>query len=82
MPRSREQYDGKLVFVGNIEFLEMETLQPDEIEALVRRAIEAGGKRNVILMPSAGPHQRPTDLFLANAERYIEAGLKYGRVGK
>ena len=76
----KERYDGRLVFLGNIEFLHMETLQPDEIETLVRKAIEAGGKRNVMLMPSAGPHQRPTDLFLANAERYIEAGLEYGRM--
>ena len=76
----KERYDGRLVFLGNIEFLHMETLQPDEIEQLVRRAIEAGGKRNVMLMPSAGPHQRPSDLFLANAERYIEAGLKYGKM--
>jgi hypothetical protein len=29
-------------------------------------------------MTSAGPHERPSDLCLANAERYIEAGLKYG----
>ena len=35
---------------------------------------------SVMLMPSAGPHQRPSDLFLANAERYIEAGLKYGKM--
>jgi uroporphyrinogen-III decarboxylase len=76
----KARYDGKLVFLGNIEFLHMETLQPDEIEALVRRAIEDSGKQNVILMPSSTPHQRPTDLFLANAERYIEAGLKYGKM--
>lgn len=73
-------YDGKLVFLGNVEFLDMETRQPDEIEALVRRAIEDGGKKNVILMPSSRPHARPSDLCLANAERYIEAGLKYGEI--
>ena len=78
MARAKEEYDGRLVLLGNIEFLHMETRQPDEIEALVRRAIEGGGKGNVILMPSATPHQRPSDRFLANAERYIEAGLKYG----
>lgn len=76
----KQAYDGKLVFLGNIEFLDMETKGPDEIEELVRKAIEDGGKANVILYPSAGPHQRPTDHFLANAERYIEAGLKYGRM--
>jgi uroporphyrinogen-III decarboxylase len=76
----KERYAGRLVFLGNIEFLAMETRQPDEIEALVRRAIEAGGKQNVILMPSATPHERPSDLCMANAERYIEAGLKYGQM--
>ena len=76
----KQAYDGKLVFLGNIEFLHMETLQPDQIEALVRRAIEGGGKRNVMLWPSSGPHERPSDLLLANVERYIEAGLKYGQM--
>jgi hypothetical protein len=76
----KQAYDGKLVFYGNVEFLDMETRQPDEIEALVRAAIEEGGKRNVILMPSSRPHQRPSELCLANCERYIEAGLKYGEM--
>jgi uroporphyrinogen-III decarboxylase len=80
MAQVKEAYDGKLVFLGNIEFLYMETKQPDDIEALVRSAIEKGGKKNVMLMPSSTPHRRPSDLFLANAERYIEAGLKYGKV--
>jgi len=73
-------YDGQLVFLGNIEFLDMETRQPEEIEALVRKAIEASGKRNLMLMPSSGPHQRPSDLLLANVERYLEAGLRYGEM--
>jgi uroporphyrinogen-III decarboxylase len=80
MARAKEAYDGKLVFLGNIEFLHMETKQPDEIEELVRSAIEDGGKQNVMLYPSSTPHSRPTDLFIANAERYIEAGLKYGQM--
>jgi len=46
----------------------------------VRRAIEDGGKQNVILRPSSGPHERPSDQLLANIERYIEAGLKYGKM--
>jgi uroporphyrinogen-III decarboxylase len=74
----KRRYDGRLVFYGNIEFLDMETRQPDEIETLVRAAIEEGGRRNVVLMPSSTPHSRPSDLCLANAERYVEAGLKYG----
>ncbi len=69
---------GKLVLFGNIEFLEMETLTPDEIEARVKSALEEGGKEHMVLCPSSAPHERPTDKFTANAVRYIEAGLKYG----
>ncbi|RLC98904.1 MAG: hypothetical protein DRI65_17775 [Chloroflexota bacterium] len=76
----KKTYDGKLVFRGNIEFLDMETKQPDEIEQLVRRAIEDSGKKNVILTPSSTPHEKPSDIFYANAERYIKAGLKYGKM--
>ena len=71
-------YDGKLVFLGNIEILDMETRQANEIEQLVHQVFEDSGKKNVILMPSAWMHERPSDRFLANAECYIEAGLKYG----
>lgn len=73
-------YDGKLVFLGNIEFLDLETRPPDEIEDLVRRALEDSGKKNIMLKTSAGPHERPSDLLLSNVERYIEAGLKYGKM--
>jgi methionine synthase II (cobalamin-independent) len=76
----KKTFDGRMVFFGNIEFLDMETRQPNEIEELIRIALEENGSRNVVLMPSAGPHERPSDLFYANAERYIEAGLNYGRV--
>jgi len=80
LAEAKEAYDGRLVFRGNIEFLDMETRQPDEIEELVRRSIEESGKGNVILNTSAGPHERPSDLLLANVERYIEAGIRYGRM--
>ena len=77
---AKKTYDGRLVLVGNIEFLDMETRDPDDIDALVRMAIEEGGKKNIILCPTAGPHERLTERFYANAERYIEAGLKYGKM--
>ena len=77
---AKREYDGRMVFFGNLEFLDMETRSPDEIEELVRRTLEDGGKKNCVLCPSSGPHERPTDRFLANAERYIEAGLKYGKL--
>ena len=51
---------------------------PDNLRDAILYVFEAGGKRNVILMPSSRPHQRPSDLCLANCERYIEAGLEHG----
>ncbi len=68
----------RMVLFGNMEFLDMETRTPDQIERLVREAIEAAGKKRLVLYPSATPHERHTPKLLANARRYIEAGLKYG----
>ncbi|MFH1905738.1 MAG: uroporphyrinogen decarboxylase family protein [bacterium] len=76
----KRKYDNKLVFVGNIEFLDMETKNPGEMDEIVQYAIEGGGKENVMLWTSSGPHERPTDRFLDNAVHYIEAGLKYGKM--
>ena len=56
----------------------METCAPDQVEAKVRHAIEDGGKAHTVLCTSAGPHERHTAQFTANAIRYLEAGLRYG----
>lgn len=69
---------GRLTLYGNIEFVDMERGSADEVEEQVRRAIVEGGNQRMVLCPSAGPHERPTPRFLANAVRYIEAGVKYG----
>ena len=69
---------GRLTLFGNIEFLDMETCAPDQVEAKVRHAIEDGGKAHTVLCTSAGPHERHTAQFTANAIRYLEAGLRYG----
>ena len=78
---AKRKYDGRLVFRANIEFLDMESRTPDEIEEQVRHALQDGGRENVMLCPSSGPHSRPSVRFLTNAERYIEAGLRHGRMG-
>jgi hypothetical protein len=69
---------GRLTLFGNMEFVDMERCEPDEIEQKVRRAIEEGGKQHMVLYPSATPHEQHSARMLTNAERYIEAGLKYG----
>lgn len=70
---------GRLTLFGNIEFCLLDLGTPDEVETAVRQAIEDGGKEHLVLFPSATPHERHTPRFTANAIRYIEAGLKYGR---
>lgn len=75
----RRRVGDRMTLLGNIEFLDMEMLEPDDIEAKVRQAIEGGGPERFILFPSAVPHERHTPRLLANAERYIQAGLKFGR---
>jgi hypothetical protein len=68
----------RMTLYGNIEFSDMESLEPDGIEAKVRQAIDEGGTERTFLYTSAGPHQQHTARFTANAIRYIEAGMKYG----
>ncbi len=78
MAAARGIVGDRMVLFGNIEFLDMETRTPDEMEALVRSAIEQSGKKRLVLYPSATPHEQHTPQMLANARRYIEVGLKYG----
>ena len=75
---ARKLVGDRMTLYGNIQFADMEMCDPDEIEEKVRRAIDEGGKERTFLCPSAGPHERHTDRFTANAIRYLEAGLKYG----
>lgn len=76
--QARRVVGDRMVLFGNIEFVDMETRTPDQIEWLVRCAIEQGGPRKMVLYPSATPHERHTPKLLANARRYIEAALKHG----
>ncbi|MFO7900619.1 MAG: hypothetical protein R6V58_16355 [Planctomycetota bacterium] len=48
--------------------------EPDEIEAKVRRAIDEAGTERTFLYPSAGPHQRHSERFTANAGRSTRPG--------
>ena len=57
-----------------------EDAEPDEIEEKVRRAVCDGGKAHTILYPSAVGISMVGERYRDNAIRYIEAGLKYGRL--
>jgi uroporphyrinogen-III decarboxylase len=76
---ARRRVGERMTLYGNIEFVDMETREPDEIERKVRQAIEQSGRSRTVLYLSATPHERHTARQLANAERYIEAAVKFGR---
>jgi hypothetical protein len=78
LAEARRIVGSRMTLFGNIEFLDMETLPPDEIERKVREAIDQAGRIRTVLYPSATPHERHSPQLLANAVRFIEAGLKYG----
>ncbi len=78
LAEAKRRVAGRMTLYGTIEFVDMESCTPDQIEQKVRRAIEDGGKAHTVLFPSATPHQRHTEKFQANAARYIEAALRYG----
>jgi hypothetical protein len=69
-----------MTLYGNIEFCRLDMGTPDEIGLLVRRAIQEGGPHRMVLAPSAVPFERLTSTFAANAERYLEAAVEYGRI--
>ena len=82
MGEAKRRVDGRITLMGNIEFRDLEFAEPDEIEKKVRHAIEDGGKKHTILYPSARGITDVSERYRENAIRYIEAGLKYGRMGR
>jgi len=80
MGEAKRRVQGKITLMGNIEFCDLEYATPDEIEQKVKHAIEDGGKEHTILYPSATGHETIRDQYRDNAIRYIEAGVKYGKM--
>jgi hypothetical protein len=75
----KARYGDRVCLVGNIEFHEMETCSPDEMEARCREAIRvAAPGGGFILTQTAPPITSLTPRMEANYLRFIEAGRKYG----
>lgn len=82
LPEAREELGKDIVLMGNIEYTDLHEKEPEEIHALVRKAIEEGGPENFILCPSCTPYE--DILPPKTAENYlamIDAGLRYGTIG-
>jgi uroporphyrinogen-III decarboxylase len=77
----RENYGDKLVFFGNLELSDIETMEPHEFEKKILTALEegtAGEGKGFVLMPTASPIGRKLKLStLKNYEKIIELAEKY-----
>jgi len=63
--------DGRITLGGNIEMRVLECGAPDEVERAARAAFE-GGKKRMVLKPTAGPIGAITPAMLANYLRMID----------
>jgi len=72
----REKYGKNLVLFGNLEITDIENLQTEEFERVVKKSIEEGTKgdgKGFVLMPSACPYGRfLSPMTLRNYEKMIE----------
>ncbi|MGQ9632547.1 MAG: uroporphyrinogen decarboxylase family protein [bacterium] len=78
---AKRRIGDRVCLIGNIQYGDLNICSEDEIEEMVRRAIEDakdGGR--YILSPTAGPYETAiTKRTSDNYIRFIEAGLKHGR---
>jgi hypothetical protein len=72
---------GDTILIGNIQYDDLRRLTPDEMERLVARTIEEGRGGRFILSPTAGPYDESiTPRMQENYIRFLEAGVKHGRL--
>jgi hypothetical protein len=77
---ARERVNGRLTLIGNIEWSDLEQREPDEIEALVERALRDGGPDHYILAASAEIISAPALRLTANVERFILTAARCARL--
>ena len=73
LAEARRAARGGLTLIGNIEWSDLEHRTADEIEVLVRRAIEEAGPDHFVLGASAEIIAEPNEHVYANVERFLEA---------
>jgi hypothetical protein len=79
LAQARARLGDDVVLIGNIEYMELESKSPEEIEALVKSAVDEGGRDRFVLSPSCTPfgdtlNERVSENYI----RMIKAGLRYG----
>jgi uroporphyrinogen-III decarboxylase len=75
---AKELTKGKMTLEGNIQFSVLEFDSEKEIDRLVKRAVEKGGKERFILTATEWPLTYLSETMRNNYFQFIESGLKYG----
>jgi uroporphyrinogen decarboxylase len=80
MAEAKARIGDRVCLVGSVQYDDFARLEPDEMEALVRRQIhDAAQGGGMILAPTAGPYAaKLTDRQQENTIRFIDAGHTWG----
>lgn len=71
---------GEFCLLGNIELVTLETASPEEVERLVKEAIDVSRFQRFVLMPTASPINADLQArTLRNYEVMIETAYEYGK---
>ena len=84
LKEAKRRVGGRMLLCGNIPSQQFEFMDPDETEALVKQAIQDAAPGGGFVLRTTGGSAgtcgpRDLDRVLANCQRMIEAGIKYGR---
>ena len=77
LAEAREIVGDRMTLVGNLEFDELETAEPEHIRRRVREIMEVGPRR-LVIAASAGPISRVTERLAANYRAWIETVIEAG----
>jgi len=77
---AKRKVEGKMTLVGNIQFGDMETCTPDQIDKKVKDVIFWSGKKKFVLATTEGPISPVSLRMRDNYIQFIESGLKYGKM--
>jgi len=69
-----------MILIGNIQYDDLARRNKQEIDLMVKQAIDEAKGGRFILSPTAGPYESElSDTMIENYIAFIEAGIKYGK---
>lgn len=81
LTQAREVLGKETALIGPVQYDDLIRLPGDEIEEQVKDAFRQAGDGKFILSPTAGPYEETiSDHAVSNYLRFIDAGLKYGKM--